>query len=202
MRICEGIRETIGLEGPGIHLIAYYCSLEHMLLKCAIFMKQGLEVGEKCFLCLAPEHRGFLASILQRLGIDMGQAEELNQIQFISFTDMYDLYLQKGFEEMMQVKRELLARSRSEGFSGVRCVWDTKYSVLKDDFEAYLQIEKDLDEAARSLPFTCLCLFDIEQLLNEDTAQVGEILTQLHRCHGYLYTENKMIKTDSLWADA
>lgn len=199
MRIIEkGITGSEKLENQGIHLMAYYYSLEHMLLKCAVFIKQGLEQRERCFVSLEPEHCAALQMLLPRFGIDMEEVWQSQQIQFVNFQDMYSWYLDKGMDGLVQAKRGLLVQSLADGFSGVRCIWDTRWSLLVEGVETYFALEKILDQAVQMVPFTCLCLIDVERLLDKDNEEVSRILEHLIECHGFLFTENQVIKSETL----
>lgn len=199
MRIIEkGIQGIEKLDSPGIHLMAYYYSLEHMLLKCAVFIKQGLEQGERCLVSIEPEHYAALQALLPRFGIDMEETGRRQQIQFIAFQEMYSWYLTKGIDGMVQAKRGLLLASLADGFTGVRCIWDTRWSQFTEGLEAYFALEKILDQTVHAVPFTWLCLFDIERLLDSDCEEVANILEHLIEFHGYLFTENQVIKSETL----
>lgn len=196
MKIKESYTIDGVMEGPGLHLVAYYCSLEHLLLKGAMFLKQGLETGEKCYYSIAPEHHTYLEEILAGCGVDVTSAKARGQLNPLHFDELYDHYRVDGVQGLTGYFKELWNTGLQESFSGVRMISDTKYGIMHADSEHYLQWEKDLDSVLMRIPIVNLCLYDIENLLTKDCATSSRIINKTMDCHKYFLNENKIMNAE------
>ncbi len=187
-------------DSPGLHLVAYYCCNEHLLLKFADFIKQGIELGEKCYYCLEPDKVILLHKVLQQLGLDVEAAVFTGNLEALPFEDIYYKYRSEGFDFLKTYVFEMLQQAIEEGFTGMRWVGDSQYGIMRLDQKNYQNWENDLENLLREVPFINLCLYNVEDLFTDNRQITDQIIVGTMQNHKYFYYGNLLIRTESIRA--
>lgn len=187
---------STNVESLGAHIVAYYCSQEHMLLKAARFLVEGIRLGDKCLCSLAPEDRWNLEKLLVRCGVNVSRVKRSGQLQIVDSQWIYDLYLAEGASRIARELEDLYTTSLQAGFAGVRSVVDTKYGMIQVNDENFLHWEQDLNQILMRIPMVKLCLYDIQDLLNKDDQTSSKLIFRTMDCHRYFLNDNTLLKSD------
>lgn len=196
MRFAEASASAKIGERSGTHIVAYYCSDEHRLLKSAMFVCEGIRLGERCLYSLAQEDHQALEELLERRGVNLPRVKMSGQLRAVDFQRMYDLYRTEGAHRLAE-ELELVYRSGLRaGFSGVRTLVDTRKGIVRVDDEMYWHWEQELDQILMRIPMVTLCLYDIQDLLSKDQHISSKLIFRTMNCHRYFLNDNTFIRLD------
>lgn len=179
---------------PGIHAVSYYYSEEHLLVKGAQWISQGIQSGEKCFFNLNPAlHEQFL-SLLEKLGVNVTEVREAGQLQVFPFQEMYQVYCSNGIRELVPMVKEMLWKTWEEGFTNTRILGEANYGIWRVDPEQGFQWEAAFDQIALQLPLKALCLYELQDLLQVIQTDASFIHSTLCT-HQYIYNGGQTISS-------
>jgi len=167
-------KATMDLEGLSIDYSSHLCALyesDNGRTKMAVpFLKDGLRLGDSCFLVARPEVNAQLLGELRRAGALCDRALKTGQLQ-----------VWEGFESVEDALRTCAAsfiESLREGRKAIRVVGDMAWFFHKgmefDDLESFEM--RYNHKLAHSYPVVSLCLYDAR-------AFSGQHVLSALRCH-------------------
>jgi signal transduction histidine kinase len=164
--------DIIGEISWGTHISHLYSSREDFAKVLAPFIKSGLYNNEFCIWIYSQNINYEEAkAILQTSVKNIDTYFEKNQIRLLPYTQWY--ILDNSFNDLRlnQQWLDLIKYAVDNGFDGLRAVGDTAWleKCYHKDFEYY---EHKINEIFSELPFTALCLYDINKISIPEVADI------------------------------
>jgi MEDS: MEthanogen/methylotroph, DcmR Sensory domain len=173
------------LERP-CHACAFFHSREEEYRVLLPFFQEGFEQGEKGFHIVDPRHRQERLQRLERLGIDVSEAERTGQIEVRAWENAH---LRQGrFDQyaMLALVEEVLAGGKAGGFGHTR-FWANMEWALEDYPGVYdlVEYETRLNYLLPKFDDVVVCTYDltrfsasvvIDILRTHPIVIIGEIL--------------------------
>lgn len=194
----SAIQSASRADREGCHLVSYYYREDHLLLKSALFIKDGLEAGEKCYIDLDSSQLPLLNKILTSFGVDPERAKANGQLVISNTEQLINIYKSLGSDAVRVYMEDTLQQDLDEGYSGVRCLGDTETGILTFAPEIHLEWEKAIDNILADVPITILCMYNIENLPDKNNKRLTRLVNDTLKCHSYILKGNKMIKTKDM----
>lgn len=180
---------------PGVHAVSYYYSDEHLLVKSAYYIQQGIRSGEKCLIGLEPMLHEKFYRLLQRMGVDVVRVQSRDQLQLFPFFDLYEIYRSGGLDALIPMVQEMLEEAWEEGFSGIRILGEANYGIWGVDPENCFKWESDFDQMVLQLPLKTLCLYNLQDLMQMIQEKSSFILSTI-QSHRFIYNGGQTINSE------
>lgn len=180
---------------PGVHAVAYYYSDEHFLVKSAQYVQKGILSGERCLIRFNPMLYKKFYRLLQRMGVNVQEVQNKNQLQLFPFVDLYENYHLGGLDALIPMVQKMLEESWEEGFSGIRILEEANYGIWSVDPENSFKWENDFDQMIMQLPLKTLCLYNLQDLMQMAQGSSSFVRSTI-QSHRFIYSGGQIVTSE------